>query len=304
MLTGEVAGMIMMSGGGDADFGAIEFNQNGVYTPQSVHADVDGWNQVTVNVNTQPTLQDKTVTENGSYTADSGYDGLGTVTVAVSVPISPLTVNANGTYTAASGGYSPVTVDVPTYYDEWQEALEDLQEMQQCCADVADMLGTEAGCSNIKQAVAELIISSYPSTDDLIGADEPETGRYVSISSNGYAVIDTSWGEWYFVQGGYQRAGAYFNTKTVIMKKYNMSGELLSTITRTLTVNLNVTQGGLTPPPDPQWSDAQKYEYLHNNTSYNVYSPGTNQMRWYWNDATPTGNPPTNRGFTLDTSIT
>lgn len=52
MLTGEVAGMIMMSGGGDADFGAIEFNQNGVYTPQSVHADVDGWNQVTVNVST------------------------------------------------------------------------------------------------------------------------------------------------------------------------------------------------------------------------------------------------------------
>ena len=30
-----------------------------------------------------PTLQDKTVTENGTYTADSGYDGLGTVTVNV-----------------------------------------------------------------------------------------------------------------------------------------------------------------------------------------------------------------------------
>ena len=29
-------------------------------------------------------LQDKTITENGTYTADSGYDGLGTVTVTVS----------------------------------------------------------------------------------------------------------------------------------------------------------------------------------------------------------------------------
>lgn len=31
----------------------------------------------------EPILQDKTITENGTYTADSGYDGLGTVTVSV-----------------------------------------------------------------------------------------------------------------------------------------------------------------------------------------------------------------------------
>lgn len=31
----------------------------------------------------EPTLQDKTITENGTYSADSGYDGLGTVTVEV-----------------------------------------------------------------------------------------------------------------------------------------------------------------------------------------------------------------------------
>jgi hypothetical protein len=303
MLTGEVAGMIMMSGGGDAYFGAIEFNQNGTYTPQSVHADVDGWNQVTVNVNTQPTLQDKTITENGSYTADSGYDGLGTVTVAVSVPISPLTVNANGTYTATSGGYSPVTVDVPTYEQEYQEALEQLQEMQQCCADVADMLGTEAGCSNIKQAVAELIIGSYPSTDDIPTDPEQEVGRYVSISSNGYAIIDTSWDGWYFVQGGWHRGGAYYNTKTVVMKKYNMSGELLSTTKRTLPVWVNTDNGGYDPPPDPGWSDGYKFEQLQN-TSYRHYSAAVNTLTWYWDNWTPTGDPPSNTGFTLDTSIT
>ena len=79
MLTAEQAALIMMSGGGDADFGAIEFNANGTYTPQSVQADVDGWNQVTV-----------------------------------SVPLSTLAVTANGTYTAQSGGYNQVTVNVPT----------------------------------------------------------------------------------------------------------------------------------------------------------------------------------------------
>ena len=31
----------------------------------------------------EPVLQNKTITENGTYTADSGYDGLGSVTVEV-----------------------------------------------------------------------------------------------------------------------------------------------------------------------------------------------------------------------------
>ena len=40
---------------------------------------VDGYNKVTVNVT--PSLQDKTVTSNGTYTCDEGYDGLNKVTV-------------------------------------------------------------------------------------------------------------------------------------------------------------------------------------------------------------------------------
>lgn len=36
-----------------------------------------------VEPHTDPVLQDKTITENGTYTADEGYDGLGTVTVDV-----------------------------------------------------------------------------------------------------------------------------------------------------------------------------------------------------------------------------
>jgi hypothetical protein len=241
------------------------------------------------------------VTENGTYTPQStGQSVDGWNSVAVSVPISPLTVNANGTYTAPSGGYSPVTVDVPTYYEEWQEALEDLQEMQQCCADVADMLGTSAGCSPIKQAIAELIIGSYPSTDDIPTDPEQEVGRYVSISSNGYAIIDTSWDGWYYDKGGYQVGSAYYNTKRVVMKKYNLSGELLSTSTHTLPVWIG-TDTWL--QPDPGWSDGYKFEMLQD-TSYRHYSAAVNTLTWYWDDMTPTGYPPTNTGFTLDTSIT
>ena len=262
-----------MQGGGGANLGSLSVTANGTYTPQSTGQSVDGWNSV-----------------------------------AVSVPISPLTVNANGTYTAASGGYSPVTVEVPTYEVEYQQALQDLEEaqealeeMEECCNDVADMLGTEAGCSNIKQAIAELIIGSYPSTDDIPADPEQEVGRYVSISSNGYAIIDTSWDGWYFVRGGWQTAGAYYNTKTVVMKKYNMSGELLSATTRTLPVW--VTTGGYSPSHDPGWSDSYKFEKLQD-TSYSHYSAAVNTLTWYWENATPSGWPPTNRGFTLDTSIT
>lgn len=49
-------------------------------------------------------LQDKAVTENGTYTADDGYDGLGTVSVNVPIPdgyIKPsgqLTITENGSY--------------------------------------------------------------------------------------------------------------------------------------------------------------------------------------------------------------
>ena len=35
------------------------------------------------NIKTTPKLQNKTITENGTYTADSGYDGLGSVSVEV-----------------------------------------------------------------------------------------------------------------------------------------------------------------------------------------------------------------------------
>lgn len=63
-------------------------------------------------------LQDKSITANGSYSADSSYDGLGTVTVAVPIPsgyIKPTgskNINANGSYDVTA--YASVSVNVPT----------------------------------------------------------------------------------------------------------------------------------------------------------------------------------------------
>lgn len=79
---------------------------NGQYTHDTGY---DGLGTVTVNVESEPTepvLQDKTVTTNGEYTADTGYDGLGKVTVNVAAEepvLQDKTITANGQYTADSG---------------------------------------------------------------------------------------------------------------------------------------------------------------------------------------------------------
>lgn len=59
--------------------------------------------------------EDITVTQNGEYTASSGYTGLGTVTVDFEVNNEDITATENGTYTASSGydGLGTVTVNVP-----------------------------------------------------------------------------------------------------------------------------------------------------------------------------------------------
>jgi len=69
--------------------------------------------------------QNKTITENGTYKADSGYTGLGTVTVAVPIPetkdpvLTEITITENGEYTPEEGvdGFSKVTVEVENPLD-------------------------------------------------------------------------------------------------------------------------------------------------------------------------------------------
>lgn len=68
----------------------------------------------------EPVNQEKTVTQNGEVTPDSGYDGLSKVTVNVSgggggSTLITKTITENGTYNASSDnadGYSQVTVNV------------------------------------------------------------------------------------------------------------------------------------------------------------------------------------------------
>ena len=62
----------------------------------------------------EPNLEDMSITTNGEYTAEEGYDGLGTVTVNVQPNLTTLNATTNNTYTptAPVQGYNEVVVNV------------------------------------------------------------------------------------------------------------------------------------------------------------------------------------------------
>lgn len=89
----------------------VLITENGTYEAESGYT---GLGEVTVEV--QPALQDKVITQNGTYRADTGYDGLGNV--VVNTPVinnQDKTITENGVYTADSGysGLGEITVEVP-----------------------------------------------------------------------------------------------------------------------------------------------------------------------------------------------
>lgn len=75
-----------------------------------------------------PVLQDKTIVANGTYSCESGFDGIDTVYVNVPTPTPTLQVKTaltNGDVTPDSGydGISKVTVNVPTGPNAESEAF-------------------------------------------------------------------------------------------------------------------------------------------------------------------------------------
>lgn len=75
------------------------------------------------NIIPDPTLIEKTITENGEYDpADDDVDGYSSVSVDVEPNLTTKSITANGTYAASADnadGYSSVTVNVPAPTLTW-----------------------------------------------------------------------------------------------------------------------------------------------------------------------------------------
>lgn len=89
----------------------ITITENGTYT-----ADENYFGINEVNVNVEPKLQDITITENGTYTS-TDYDGYDEV--KVNIPLESITITSNGTYKADKGGYNEIIATItPSLPDE------------------------------------------------------------------------------------------------------------------------------------------------------------------------------------------
>lgn len=93
------------------------FTENGEHDAKDIGA--DGYSKV--NINVQPKLQKKTVSENGPVSADDGYDALETVNVDVQPKLQSKTAIKNGpvTHDAGYDGLAGVDVNIPWETDFW-----------------------------------------------------------------------------------------------------------------------------------------------------------------------------------------
>lgn len=255
----------------------------------------------------------KSVTANGTYQAiDDNLDGWRTFTVAV--PLTGLEVLANGVYTADSGGYNVVDVKVKTWEEEYQEALDQIEELEdavteysECCEAIAAMLGADANCESMKKKAAEIVPIITPPVDlPARGPDNTEENTtysyYAALDSERFAIVSERFDEWTFVRGGWHRGGAYFNKHHITVKIYDANtGEVTGTRNFTRDIWVYTDNGGLNPPDDPGWSKSTIWGHIYNDIDSNTGKPymysyqdgtGNGVLHWVYTAWTVTGDPP------------
>lgn len=103
----------------------VATNGNYVVTPDTGY---DAISDISISVSVSPILQNKTITQNGSYTADQNYDGLGTVTVNV-----PQTgIKRFDTEQAMQADSNPHEGDLAVVYREEMQPVTEDSEFDSC----------------------------------------------------------------------------------------------------------------------------------------------------------------------------
>lgn len=144
-------------------------------------------------ITTQPTLQEKTIVRNGSYTPDEGFDGFSEVTVNVpsgggSAVIQPLSVTQNGVYNPPSGvdGFGPVSVNVGGSYTYMAKAEWDALTKAQKQAYGLVLIGnanTMAGAYYVGHLLPDYALFNHEDNDAQIWLK-------VTSQTHGYVISD------------------------------------------------------------------------------------------------------------------
>lgn len=151
----------------------------------STEVDLDDFPQLIDDIPILDSVEELTVTENGTYT---GTEGVTYNPVNVNLPLGSKSVTANGTYTASDDslqGYSEVTVDIDDtdlYRDTTDSTYESVKTLSNCGA--FPMLSLKVGIEPIQSG------SGDPSPENIrpiIGWDE------ANVSVCGTNVWDEEW---------------------------------------------------------------------------------------------------------------
>ena len=115
--------------GGNYQSKTLNVTQNGNYNllPDQ---EFDAISNVNISVSVSPVLQNKTIRENGSYSADSGYDGLGTV--IVNVPSGSGDIKLFETEQAMQADPNPSEGDLAVVYREELTGVTEESEFDSC----------------------------------------------------------------------------------------------------------------------------------------------------------------------------
>lgn len=138
----------------------------------------------------EPTLIEKTITENGEYDpADDDADGYSSVSVDVEPNLTTKSITANGTYTAATDdadGYSEVTVNVPAPTPETYEV--------NITYDVTNAGGGAVTSSKTYSEILSAINAGKSITGTLTLIYEPTKGRQVTATTPIYGAYAGAYG--------------------------------------------------------------------------------------------------------------
>ena len=214
-------------------------------TANGTNIDVAAYSTVSVNVSSTINNQNKTVTPTTSQqtiNADSGYSGLGTVTVNA-IQTETKTVTTNGTVIPSSGKYlTSVTVNVPTgsTINNQNKTVTPSTSQQSITAD--------SGYTGLGTVTVNAMPTMTLPTSAATGATSGFTRKATITPSTSIQYIN--------IPTGYNSAGAYYQisamTNGSVTAPSSISGTTATvstgtntlTLTKTISVTPNVTTAG------------------------------------------------------------